>query len=298
MLRGLARVGPIGPIGPIGLIGLLGFAFAASALASTPAWETLAPDGSVTDHAEILSAADEAALEEALARFERETTNEIAVVTLGSLVGAPIEDVALHLGRRWGVGQEERDNGIVFLVAVEDREVRLEVGYGLEGAVPDAAANRIMESAIVPRFREGDYAGGIRDGLEALQQEIGGEYQAPARRQTDAVPVLSLFGIHFLVWGSLLFARTRSWWLGGILGGMVGAAAALLLRHWWPVPAFMLYGLVLDYLTSRFFYQHWTRGGRAGGWWFGGTGGGSSSRGGGFSFGGGSFGGGGASGRW
>ncbi len=269
-----------------------------AALSIRPAWADIQPDGSVTDAAGVLSVAEEAALEADLAQYEGETSNEIAVITIPSLAGAPLEDVAIHFGRKWGVGQRNRDNGIVFLVAVEDRAVRLEVGYGLEGAVPDAAANRIIEDAIVPKFREGAYGEGIRAGVAALKEEIGGEYQSVRAREEGPTSLLAILAIHFLVWGTVLFGRTRSWWLGGVVGGLVGVIPALVLRHWWPVPTFLLYGLVLDYVTSRLFFQHRARGNQGSGWWWMGGGSGSGRSGGLGGFGGGSFGGGGAGGRW
>lgn len=288
--------------------GLAGLFAAAPALALSmpPAWADLQPDGFVTDAAGILSDADEAALEADLARYEQETTNEISVVTLTGLAGAPSEDVAIFFGRAWGVGQRHRNNGVVFLVAVEDREVRLEVGYGLEGAVPDLAAKQIVDAAIVPHFKEGDYAGGIRAGVAALKEEIGGEYVAPAAAADAPVPLavvlvlILLGGVITALWIGPFLGLTRSWWLGGVLGAGMGAWLFQDdQRAWWVLPGLAAYGLVVDYLFSRFVRRRLRPGGP---WWMGGFGGGSSrgssgsSVGGGF--GGGSFGGGGAGGKW
>lgn len=262
--------------------------------------EGLKPDGFVTDAADLLSPTEEAAFEADLEVYRRETTNELAVVTLPSLEGRPLEDVALEIGRRWGVGTREKNNGIVLLIALEERAVRLEVGYGLEGAVPDIAAKRIIDEAILPRFREGRFADGIRDGIAALKAAIGGEYIAPSvaepREDLGKVVgpflVLFFFAFQFLVH---LFRRTKSWWLGGVLGaGLGGLFWGVFHWFWIVIPAFTLAFLVLDFFLSKY---PPARTGGPGGFWLGRGGfGGRSGSGGGF--GGGSFGGGGSSGRW
>src|SRR5918992_2424486 len=134
------------------------------AIAVVPAAEPeFAPlTGRVNDHAGLLSERDERELDAALARFETETTNQLVVVSLESLQGLPIAEYGYQLGRHWGIGQEGKDNGALLIVAPQEREVRIEVGYGLEGELTDARSRTIIETSILPHFRQGDFAAGIR----------------------------------------------------------------------------------------------------------------------------------------
>src|SRR5918996_922498 len=148
--------------------------------------------GRVVDRAGLLSERDEGELEGALARFETETTNQIVVVTLPSLQGLPIEEYGYQLGRHWGIGQAGKDNGALLIVAPEEREVRIEVGYGLEGELTDAQSRTIIETSILPHFRQGDFGAGIKAGVAAMIETLGGTYD-PALpsirvRQSDRAP--------------------------------------------------------------------------------------------------------------
>jgi uncharacterized protein len=222
--------------------------------------------GRIVDDAGLLSERDQAELEAALARFEAETTDQIVVATVESLQGLPIEDYGYQLGRHWGIGQAGKDNGALLIVAPEEREVRIEVGYGLEGELTDAQSRLIIESRILPHFRQGDFAAGIKAGVAAMIETLGGTYE-PALpplevRESERAPspfplAIALPIIMIIILNRLFGRRPRGRYRG--YGGPV------------IVP---------------------------GGW--GGRHGGSSGggRGGGFSGGGGSFGGGGASGRW
>src|SRR4029434_8581147 len=124
--------------------------------------------GRVVDQAGILSSDDESRLTGKLHDLETKTSIQLVVVTLPSLRSRPIEDWGLALGRTWGIGQKGKDNGVLLVVAPNDRELRIEVGYGLEGTLPDATANDIIRNVIVPRFKAGDMAGGISDGVDAI----------------------------------------------------------------------------------------------------------------------------------
>src|SRR3989344_7132494 len=135
-------------------------------------------DGFMTDAAGVLSADEEAGIENILSDYREATSNEIAVLILPSLDGADIADRAGGRGRAWGIGTGENDNGILLLIAHEDRKLFLATGYGLEGAVPDIVAKGIIEKDIVPHFRDGNYAAGILAGVQALRMHIGGEYTA------------------------------------------------------------------------------------------------------------------------
>src|SRR5918995_237700 len=132
--------------------------------------------GRVNDRAGLLSERDQKELDAALARFEAETTDQIVVATLESLQGLSIEEYGYQLGRHWGIGQEGKDNGALLIVAPEEREVRIEVGYGLEGELTDAQSRTIIETRILPYFREGDFATGIKAGVAAMIETLGGSY--------------------------------------------------------------------------------------------------------------------------
>ncbi len=136
--------------------------------------------GRVTDQAKLLSSAQKAELEQKLAAHEAATSNQIVVVTVKSLEGFDIADYALKLGRKWGIGTEEKNNGVLLVVAPNERKVRIEVGYGLEGALPDGLAGTIIRGNILPSFRESDYPRGINNGVTAIEQAIAGEYTPPA----------------------------------------------------------------------------------------------------------------------
>jgi uncharacterized protein len=238
------------------LVGLV-LAYATPLLAA-PQFPPLA--GRVIDQGNILSPSTETKLTDLLAEHERKTGNQVVVVTLASLQGYDIADYGVQLGRAWKLGQAGRDNGAILIVAPRERLVRIEVGYGLEGALPDARAAAIIHQEIIPRFRAGDMEGGTVQGALAILGSIEGTYQAKpvsAVRQVDPswLPILMIGA--FFVFMVIFNGYNR------------GAR-----RRGRGMPVFIPGG--------------W--GGHGGGW-----GGG---RGGGFSGGGGSFGGGGASGRW
>lgn len=267
---------------------------------------TLPPnDGFVTDAVGVLSDAEEEAIEQELLRYSQETSNEIAVVIVDSLQGEAPVDVAVEIGRAWGVGTEEDDNGIVVLVAYSDREVFLAPGYGLEGAVPDLVAKGIIDTDITPAFRNGDYAEGISTAIDSLEKHIGGEYTAdryePGITDASWLPYFLFFVFVVLNFFGSIMAQSKSWWLGGVIGGVFGIILTAIFSWWLSIPALVIIGLFFDYIVSQKGKggKNGRRGGGGGFWGGGGFGGGSSSGRGGFSgFSGGSFGGGGAGGRW
>jgi uncharacterized protein len=243
---------------------LLVLAAPAPAVAQTATPEFPPLSGRVVDRAGLLSERDEAELSAALAGFEQASGNQLVVATLETLQGLTIEDYGYQLGRAWGIGQAGQDNGALLIVAPEEREVRIEVGYGLEGELTDALSRTIIENQMLPRFRQGDFAAGIKAGVAAMIEALGGTYDPalPPVRVSErerssplgALPVV-------LIIGMLLLNRV----LGG---GRHGRGRRRRRGAWGPV--------IVP----------------------GGFGGGGQRSGGGFSGGGGSFGGGGASGRW
>jgi uncharacterized protein len=193
--------------------------------------EVPGPEGYVNDHANLLSEREKARLESLLRRFEEETTNQVVLLVIPSLEGDSLEGFSMRVAESWKVGQKGRDNGVIFLVAVQDRKARIEVGYGLEGALTDAQSGRILRSLVFPAFRQGDYYGGIHGGLVGILQQVQGEFSAPPVRRT--APTRSartkasglLLPLLFFL---LLFSRTgRFFLLGGLLGGMWGGRGGM-----------------------------------------------------------------------
>ena len=153
---------------------ILLFGLVAPALAEPP---IPALTGRVVDQAGILDRPTIDAITQQLAGFESSTGIQVVVVTLPDLKGTVIEDWGLALGRGWGIGQAGKNNGVLLIVAPNDRELRIEVGYGLEGEIPDATANSIIQQEIIPSFKRGDLQGGVRAGVNAILAALGGTYQ-------------------------------------------------------------------------------------------------------------------------
>ncbi|MDF7798697.1 TPM domain-containing protein [Pontiellaceae bacterium B1224] len=130
----------------------------------------------VYDYANVISSSEKQQLESMIDELEQKTGAEIAVVTLQSLDGGQIDDFTNRLFEKWGVGQKGKDNGLMFLAAMQDRKMRIEVGYGLEGAIPDSKAGRIRRDVITPYFKAGNPGKGITAGIAVLSQEIAKEY--------------------------------------------------------------------------------------------------------------------------
>ena len=152
-------------------------ALLATAVQAQPAVPALT--GRVVDGADILEPATEEALTALLAAHEESTSNQVVVLTVPSLEGETVEDVAFRVFNAWGLGQADRDNGVLLLIARDDRELRIEVGYGLEGVLTDAQAGRIIRGIIVPAFRNGDYDAGALAGASAIIGSIEGTYELP-----------------------------------------------------------------------------------------------------------------------
>jgi uncharacterized protein len=227
--------------------------------------------GRVVDNAGMLSPAARAALTQDLAAHESATGQQVVVVTVQTLGGRPIEDFGYQLGRLWRIGRAGKDDGALLIVAAAERQVRIEVGYGLEGTLTDAQSWGIIQSHMLPHFRAGDYEAGILAGTRAVLAILRGDAEpAPppdARRTADREEAPGRSGLLF--WIIVAFILLNAF---GGRGGRRGRRSAL--------PWIILGGL------------GGMRGGRGGGFGGGGFGGG------GFSGGGGSFGGGGASGNW
>ncbi len=162
--------------------------------------------GRVVDNAGLLDSAQERRLTDQLRSHEEATSNQVVVVTLTSLQGTTIEDFGYQLGRHWGIGQAGRDNGVLLIVAPKERKVRIEVGYGLEGDLPDAIARTIIDNDILPAFRRDDYPAGIEAGVSAIILAIEGAYEPMARRSKKN-ETFRYVAFVFLVIMLLIFVR-------------------------------------------------------------------------------------------
>lgn len=249
----------------------------------------------VIDQTGTLSPAEQAELEERLAGLEQRKGSQIAVLIVGSVRPEAIEQYAIRVADAWQLGRDGVDDGLLLLVAKDDREVRVEVGYGLEGAIPDARANRVIEEFLLPGLRAGDYAGGIRAGIDALIALVDGEPlpEPPATNVATGRGELLPFIFFLAVVSGAVFRR-----LFGQLPGALATGALASGVTWFLIGAL---GITLLMALVGFFVG--LNAGRRGGRWVsrgpGGFGGGAAGRaGGGFRGGGGGFGGGGASGRW
>ncbi len=258
--------------------------------------------GRVVDQTATLSAAQRQALEERLRAFEQRKGSQIAVLIVSRTQPEAIEQFAIRVAEQWKIGRGKIDDGAILVVAKDERALRIEVGYGLEGALNDATARRIIDEHIVPRFKAGDFDGGLRAGTDAMMRVIDGEpLPEPAAGSVAEDNPLAMLPLLFfaalLVGGELraLLGRGK----GALAaGGLLGIAA-------WLLSGVLLLGL----LAALVGFVITLAGGRMGGGWqgargghgpFGGWGGGTGGWGGGGGFrgGGGGFGGGGASGRW
>lgn len=217
--------------------------------------------GRVVDDARVLSQDTRARLSQMLEAFEGDTNRQVVVATIADLQDYPIDEYGYQLGRFWGIGAKGKNTGAILLVAPKDRQVRIEVGYGLEGELTDALSRRIIEQDILPQFRAGNFDAGVIDGTQSMLRALGWQGAGPAPQRT---------------------ASSRQSTIGFFL----------------PLAMFLLFMFLTHRMGRR--RGPWDRGGiyRGGGPFGAGGFGGRGSGGGGFRGGGGSFGGGGASGRW
>lgn len=225
--------------------------------------------GRVVDDANVLSAATRSDLDDKLAALEAKTSRQLVVVTVPSLQGYEISDYGYQLGRAWGIGQAKLNNGVLFIVAPQEHKVRIEVGYGLEPILTDALSEVILQTQVLPKFRGGDFNGGVEAGADALIAQLSLDRSAAEAKAAAAevqvqrggnhgggiLPFIFMLVVFFFIFGRLFGRGLGGFWPLLFLGGMGGGG-----RGW----------------------------GGGGGW----------SGGGGFGGGGGSFGGGGASGGW
>jgi uncharacterized protein len=275
--------------------------------------------GRVNDYAEMIDEAGEERIDSRLRSFEEATGAQVAVLTIESLDGDPLEDFSLRVVETWELGRKGVDDGVLLLVARDDRKMRIEVGYGLEGRLTDLQSGRILNNILRPAFRSGEFAAGIEAGVDAIVATLEGEEVIPEEAPTPIeinVPerfarfgmfLFFLFMVGIFAFTALFSEGCSSWFLYLFLTPFFFAFPAALLRPaaglWFGFGWLILFPLFKLWLSKsssgrRFVKRHpkWTTFPSSGGW-SGGSGGGGFS-GGGFSGGGGSFGGGGASSSW
>jgi uncharacterized protein len=238
---------------------LCGLLLSLNTLAAEPEFPKLS--GRVVDNAQLLSAATTQNLNKQLAAQEQRTGNQLVVVTLNDLQGYDIADFGFQLGRHWGIGQKDTNNGALLIIAKQERKMRIEVGYGLEGKLTDARSAQIIQQILSPAFKTGDFDGGVTRAVEAMILVIDGKAVAIPKKQSSSKESPPALG--FLMFIAIIFM---------MMGGGRGRGRSGLIG-----------GLLLGSALSR---------GGSGGFGGGGFGGG------GFGGGGGGFGGGGASGGW
>ncbi|MDO8569722.1 MAG: TPM domain-containing protein [bacterium] len=254
------------------------------------------PIGFVNDFAGILRPETISSLNQKLEQFAKDTSNEISVVTISKLEDETIDTYAEKLFQEWGIGKEKGDNGLLLLISLEDREMRIEVGYGLEPLVTDIDSGRIIREILTPAFQSGDYDGGISKALDTITGLIGGEGMAPSQDFGSINNWSRLFpyAIFAFIYLTSILGRSKSWWAGGIIGGVLGV---IFFSGIMFVGIYILIGLIFDFIVSRI-YSKAVAGGGTPPWWIGGGGIGGGHSGGFGGFGGGMSGGGGASGRF
>jgi uncharacterized protein len=306
----------------------------ASAVAAQPA-EVPYLTGRVVDNAEILSADTRRRLTDTLRRHEQKTSNQVVVLSVPTIHGESVEEYAVRVFEQWKLGKKGKDNGVLVVIVPQDRRMRIEVGYGLEGVLTDAHASRIIRNLMTPRFREGDFSGGVARGVDAVVAQLEGRpamagRERPAARQAGSnksefikAPRMALH--EKVLFGAFIFGIIGLFTFIGVVTPGMGWFLYFFLIPFWAMFPVVIFGsgvtfyILLAYLigfpiakilvsrsgTYRRAAEELKKKGfaRVGGFTIGGTGGGWSSRGswssgGGFSGGGGSSGGGGASGSW
>lgn len=264
------------------------------------------PSGFVNDFVGVFSVEEKNILEEKLSNFSKTYGNEIAVVTINNLGGDYIENYAVKLFEEWGIGKKGQDNGVLVLVAMDERQMRIEVGYGLEGFLTDIQSNWIINNIMKPAFQQGNFYAGIDSAIDKIISATQGEVIPVDQQENTSVGGMAIEDLFYLaVFGFVILAsilgQSKSWWAGGVIGGIIGVIIGFVKGFLYSGIIYILllvpFGLFFDFWVSKSHARHkalgtvpwWMRrgGGHKGGG-FGGFGG----------FGGGRSGGGGGSGGW
>ena len=263
------------------------------------------PQGHVNDYTNLLSTNEKQSLENKLSTFKNETSSELSIVIIDTLQEDTIENFAVKLFEDWAIGSKENDNGVLLLIALEEKKLRIEVGYGLEGALTDIQSGQIIRNTLTPAFKTEQYYQGIDTATNQIMSAVKGEeFVVNNHNSQNKSPDFSqiIFIIGFVVLQSLVsfFRKTKSFWQGGVLGVIIGVIIGLVKTSTSSGIIFAIVlglgGLLLDYIASN------TKGGKGGNGggpiFFSGRGFGGGNSGGFGGFGGGRSGGGGSSGGW
>jgi uncharacterized protein len=263
------------------------------------------PTGLVNDFTNTLTIEQKQQLESKLAQFEKDSSNEISVAIIKDLQGDTIENFSEKLFKDWGVGKKGKDNGVLILIAKDDRKMRIEVGYGLEGALTDAQSNWIINDILKPAFQSNDFNKGINEASDKIIEATKGENVPSLESSKNNLPtdnwdIIIGIGLFGFIWLSSILGRSKSWWLGGVLGVIVGIIIGIIKGFLFfgiiSIIILLPVGLLFDYIVSKQYKVGKSRGQIP--WWIGGGRWGGGSGGGFGGFGGGTSGGGGASGGW
>lgn len=264
-------------------------------------------DVPIVDQTGTLSADQTQRLADQIALSRKDKSYQVGILiipTLGS--DEYLEGYSIKVARAWGIGDKEKDNGVLILVAKDDKKMRIEVGRGLEGDLTDLRSGRIIRDVMAPKFQKNDFYGGLSGAIHSIQLAVS-QQADPSLDESSSSDGWDVF-MTFLVVGGILMSwlgatlgRSKSWWAGGIIGGSIGLVI-MVIFSWalWTILATFAaigIGLLLDFLVSRNYKEHVAHGSSAS-WWAGGGWFGGGSGGGGGGFGGGGFSGGGSSGSW
>ncbi|MDQ5957434.1 MAG: uncharacterized protein QG614_409 [Patescibacteria group bacterium] len=298
---------------------LTSFSFLSVALAEKV--NDLKIDRYVNDFANVIDDTEESQLNKELSDFNAMTSNQIVVVTVNNLDGDYIESYGIKLAERIKAGSSKNDNGVILLFSKDDKKVRIEIGYGLEGSLTDSKSHNIINDIMVPEFKGENYTKGLVDGTHSIMEVVKQDnFSTSSNGFLDSIkntPLINLMFIFFALfvlagvaisWLASVLGRTKSWWLGGLIGFIISLLVYLFLLPITYVFLFSIIGFVFDYFVSKSYKEHkktrtnpeWWAGGSwgPGGGFGGGYSGSSGGFGGGFGGGGGGFGGGGSSGSW
>jgi len=221
------------------------------------------PTTYVNDYAGILTDGEEQSLEQKLEDFEYTSTNEIAVVIISSLDGDSVENVAQEIFTAWGIGKKDKNNGALFLISMEEHRTRIHTGYGLEPTLTDIGTSYIQREVVTPAFREEKYYEGINQALDRMIELTKGEFVVPensSQNNDSGLPwhfIIIVFVV-ILQWLAAIFARSKSWWLGGVVGGGIGLInlglnlfGFGLIGNILTLVALTSFGTLLDYFVSK-----------------------------------------------
>lgn len=271
----------------------------------------------INDYANIIDEETEKLLNYKLYEYEASTTHQISVFTVNNINGDYIEHFSIKLAEKTKLGTKKNDNGVLMLISKDDRQVRIEVGYGLEGVVTDGVSSKIIKDNLIPSFKRGDYGEGVKEAVENIMRIANDEIFAKEFVKKSRMSIfleffvtnfvfIFFFGIILFQWLSSVLGRTKSWWLGGLIGAIIGAAIifffGIVVIYVSLAFILTLLGLIFDYFVSKN-YKESLASKKDPEWWSGGSWGpgttySSSNSGSSWGGGGGSFGGGGSSGSW